>query len=98
MQVDHRDADTLNNRKFNLRIVTKSQNNMNRNKQQNNKSGYKGILWYYHHGYNKWKASIRKDHKIYNLGYYDDINDAIKARKDAEIKFFGEYARKEKLQ
>ena len=30
------------------------------------------------------------------LGYYDDLDEAIKARKQAEIKYFGEYRNKPK--
>ena len=29
--------------------------------------------------------------KKFDLGRYNDINDAAKARKEAEIKYFGEY-------
>lgn len=29
-----------------------------------------------------------------NLGYFQNLDDAIKAREEAEIKYFGEYRRK----
>lgn len=53
-----------------------------------NKSGVVGINWDKSRG--KWQASIRfKGHK-YNLGRFDNIQDAIDARKAAEKKYFGE--------
>ena len=58
--------------------------------QSNNKSGYPGVNWY--KAYGKWRARIRLYNKEYHLGYFDDIKDAIKARKEAEKKYFGEYA------
>ena len=93
MNVDHRDGKELNNRKSNLRICTQADNNKNLGMKKSNKSGYKGVIWYPHHNYNKWKATIKVDSKTINLGYFDDINEAIKVREQAEIKYFGEYNR-----
>lgn len=54
-----------------------------------NKSGVVGVNW--DKSRNQWQASIRfKGHK-YNLGRYDDIQDAIDARKEAEKKIFGDF-------
>jgi hypothetical protein len=39
----------------------------------------------------KWKADIRFRGKKYNLGRFDDINDAIEARKEAEKQLFGNF-------
>lgn len=93
MNVDHRDGNPLNNIKSNLRICTQADNNKNLGMKKSNKSGYKGILWYYYNDYNKWKATIKVNSKTINLGYFDDIEDAIKVRKEAEIKYFGTYNR-----
>lgn len=35
----------------------------------------------------KWQALIRVESRFINLGYFEDINDAIAARKEAEIKY-----------
>ena len=40
---------------------------------------------------NKWVASIKTERKSIILGRFDNIEDAIKARKNAEIKYFGEF-------
>lgn len=90
--VDHRNHDTLDNRRSNLRIATPSQNNMNRLKQSNNTSGYPGISWY--KAGNKWEAYIRINGKKRRLGYFpkDQYELAVAARKEAETKIFGEWA------
>jgi hypothetical protein len=41
--VDHRNHNTLDNRKQNLRIASSSENQCNRAKQKNNTTGYKGV-------------------------------------------------------
>lgn len=80
------------NRKNNLRIVTQQQNSMNAKLSKNNTSGYKGVYWKKH--CNKWSAAITYNGKQIHLGYFDDIEKAIKARADAELKYFGEYRNK----
>jgi hypothetical protein len=90
---DHKDGNTYDNRKSNLRICDYTENNRNAGLHVNNKSGHKGVCWYKHHDYNKWKAYICVDRKIINLGYFDDLQEAIKVRENAERKYFGEYSR-----
>ena len=55
--IDHIDGNTLNNRIENLRPATKSTNGMNRGKQKNNTSGYKGV--YFSNERKKWIAQIK---------------------------------------
>jgi hypothetical protein len=86
--VDHRDEDSLNNQKFNLRICTNSQNLMNRNKSINNKSGYKGVYWID----GRWRATIRVNGKEKYLGRFVDIEDAARAYDEAAKKYHGEFA------
>lgn len=54
-----------------------------------NTSGYTGV--YYHKQLNKWGARIQFKGKHYSLGLYGNIDEAIKARKEAEQKYFGAY-------
>jgi hypothetical protein len=93
--VDHKDGDTLDNRKENLRTCTQMENGKNVALRRNNKSGHKGVLWFEYENNNthKWKAYIMVNRKNISLGYYDDYNDAVKAREEAEIKYYGEYSR-----
>lgn len=52
----------------------------------NNTSGYKGVCWDKER--KKWLAQIRLRGKHIYLGRYKNIEDAIKARKEAEEKYF----------
>jgi len=88
--VDHINHDTLDNRRCNLRSVTRSQNQMNQVLLGRNKSGVTGVRWIQSN--QKWMAQITKDKKQIYLGYFEDKQDAIEARKEAVIKYFGEYA------
>lgn len=91
LQVDHINGNRQDNRKCNLRLVTPQQNNMNRGVSTRNTSGVVGVR--FNKRYSKWNANITFEGFTYSLGYYEDINDAIEARKQAEIKYFGEYRR-----
>lgn len=89
MVVDHIDRNRLNNLSSNLRLVTYSQNGMNKGKQSNNTSGIVGVSW--DKSRNKWEAHIKINKKKLHLGRFKNKEDAINARKEAEIKYFGEY-------
>lgn len=88
IDLDHRDRDKLNNRKSNLRVCTRSQNQMN--SVRNNSSGVKGVCWHKH--VRKWVATITVNYKNIHLGYFNDLVVANKARQNAELKYHGEYA------
>ena len=88
--IDHINGKTFDNRKSNLRIVNKSQNAMNKGLQNNNTSGVTGVYW--HKQSNKWIAYITVDGEYIYLGSYNNFEDAVKVRKEAEEKYFGEYS------
>lgn len=83
-ELDHKDRDTMNNRRENLRFVTRSQNNINRKKQygfcflKNKKT---------------WVSYIKVNCKSIFLGEYKTKRAAIKVRKNAEVRYFGEYSK-----
>ena len=87
--IDHIDHNKLDCRKQNLRECSISQNAMNMIKPSRNTSGCKGVS--YHKYSNTWRAFITKNKKQIYLGYYKLCEDAVKARKDAEVKYFGKY-------
>ena len=87
---DHIDRNPLNNRKNNLRQATVEENARNHSKSKRNTSGFIGISW--DKRISKWNASIRVDKKHKNLGDFNDKEDAIKVRLEAETKYFGEFA------
>lgn len=86
--VDHINRDRLDNRKQNLRLVDFSMNGFNKGKQSNNTSGHVGVSWDKQR--QKWEAHIKINRKKKFLGYFNDINDAVKVRHDAEIEYYGE--------
>lgn len=77
--IDHINHDKLDNRKVNLRIVTHSENILNAKLNKNNKSGHKGVSW--NKAYKKWESFITINKKHIYLGRYDNINEAVLARK-----------------
>jgi hypothetical protein len=87
---DHVDKNPLNNRRYNLRVANNTQNNQNTSLARNNTSGVTGVSWTKSN--NKWHANIMVNYKNINLGYFDNIIDAIKARLDGEAKYFGDFA------
>jgi len=90
--VDHINHNTLDNRKSELRIVTHQQNIMNKSVHKNNSSGFAGVKW---HKKNKsWISTIRFNYKDIYLGSFKLKCQAIKTRRNAEEKYFGEYAYK----
>ena len=54
-----------------------------------NKSGVCGVKWDKSRG--KWQASIKFQGHKYNLGRFDEFDDAVKARREAEEKIFGSF-------
>ncbi len=65
MEIDHKNTNTLDNRRDNLRVVTRQQNIWNRSIQRNNKCGFKGVYKDNHcRGYKKYRARIRFNGKV----------------------------------
>jgi hypothetical protein len=91
-ETDHIDMNTLDCREDNLRIVTHSQSQMNRGLQKNNKSGITGVIWV--KTFEKWMAYLQRDGIQKTLGYFENKEDAIKVRENAEIEYFKEYRNK----
>lgn len=85
----HNETIGLDNRKENLRLVTPTQNIQNSKKSIRNTSGVKGVNW--DKSRNKWRVRITINGCRIELGWFDDKEQAIKTRKDAEIKYYGEY-------
>lgn len=79
--VDHKDGNRLNNRKNNLRIATKSQNQMNVN--------YKGIYLYNN---DRWLAKIKLNGKQVHIGIFNYKEEALYARWYAEKILFKDFA------
>ena len=91
--VDHIDGNPLNNKIENLRAATNSQNQANTRLSKANTSGYKGV--YFHKSTGLWQASVRKDKKLIHLGLFQNIEDAVKARRTHFEVLHGEFTRHE---
>lgn len=91
--VDHKDNDTFNNCKSNLRISTDSDNSKNRkSKNSNNTSGYRNVSWSKRD--KKWVVQMQIDKKHKTLGRFDDVDEAGKFAKEMRDKYYGEFAGK----
>lgn len=93
--IDHINRNGLDCRKENLRIANNVINNMNRDLQRNNTSGYRGVCR--RKKEKKWRAQIGYNNKMITIGYYKDIKDAAKAYNKRAKELFGEYAYLNKL-
>ena len=87
---DHKNRNALDNRKENLRNCTTQENSWNSSVRSDNTSGYIGVSWDKEN--NKWSARIDIDNKHKRLGRFINKDDAIRARLQAEAKYFGEFA------
>lgn len=92
--VDHINGNPLDNRKVNLRLATRQQNQFNRRHQKNNKLGVKGVCWC--RRAKKYRSTIKLNRKVIHLGYFPSLEEADKAYRDAEVKYFGSFARNER--
>lgn len=88
--IKHGTMSFVDNRRSNLRRVTGSQNGMNQGIRKNNVSGVTGVGWDNRRG--KWVVQLMKDRKTVYFGRFDQITEAVKARKQAEREYFGEFA------
>ena len=84
-QVDHENHIRHDNRWANLRAATNKINQQNASIRKDNKSGFTGVNW--HKSIEKWVAYINVDNVRIHLGCFSDVNDAIAARKSANIKY-----------
>ncbi len=83
--IDHINGNPLDNRIENLRAVTRSQNRQNSKVSVGNTSGTTGV--HFNKQAQKWKSTIATNGKAKYLGFFSEKEDAIKARKEAEIKY-----------
>lgn len=86
-QVDHKDTDSLNNHRDNLRLATWRQNRANICSRRGT-SQFVGVA---RQG-NKWVAYISWRGKQYRLGLFDDEVEAAKARDRKAYELHGEFA------
>lgn len=86
VQVDHINRNKVDNRKSNLRICNNQQNSCNKlpYREDGSKVGVRKQK-------DKWIADITVNGVYIKLGEYDNYNDAVDVRIEAEKKYWGEY-------
>jgi hypothetical protein len=87
-EVDHIDGDKSNNRIENLREVTRSQNQMNKGRNGQNKSGCKNVYFYR----NKWGVKLVVNKKSLFIGVFESLELADLVAHSAREKYHGDYA------
>lgn len=95
MDIDHKNGNKLDNRKSNLRIATRSQNFAN--KMSKNRWGFKGVKKDNNKKERQFMARITCNYKEICLGYYLTPQEAAIAYNNAAVKYFGEFARLNKI-
>ena len=88
---DHANGNTLDNRRDNLRLATKAQNQQNQKLRSNNTSGYKGV--HFNKQIGKWGALIHANRQKFPLGWFDTPEEASEAYRAAALKYHNEFAR-----
>lgn len=87
-EIDHINRTKFDNRIENLRVVTRSKNNLNQGVGRRNKSGSRGV------SFNKkrslWAAQICFNGKSRWLGYHRTLGEAIEARRLGEKKLLAD--------
>jgi hypothetical protein len=95
-EIDHEDGDGMNNRRNNLRIVTRSENSMNKGKHIDNTSGFKGV--YFHKPMKKWHTEIMKQGVKIHGGFFETPAGAALAYNQLALLHHGEFAKLNKIE
>lgn len=93
--VDHINKKKSDNRKSNLRICSKIENERNRGRYSNNRSGVTGVC--FDKERRKWAANITYNNRKIHIGRFDSKEDAIRARLEKEVELFKEFAPQREL-
>jgi hypothetical protein len=88
-EVDHKNHDTLDNRRGNLRKCSKTQNVRNARLGIKNTSGFRGV---HLHKPGKWRASIAVDGRKKHIGLFNSPIKAARAYDAVAQKMHGEFA------
>lgn len=86
--VDHKDRNSLNNQKYNLRPCTTSQNAVNGTRAPSASTGYRYI---YKMANGRYRVKGFKNRKSFHFGYFKTIEDALKERNIRLSDLHGEF-------
>ena len=88
-EIDHVNGIKTDNRIENLRLATRSENQRNKGKLSNNKSGFKGVNW--NPSTKKWAARCMVNGKRTHIGYFDDVALAASAYQQVAASMHGAF-------
>lgn len=83
--IDHINGVRNDNRISNLRAVAQQENQKNMSMRRDNTSGVTGVSW--HKRRNGWRVAIKVNKRLKHIGYFDTIEEATAARKEASVKY-----------
>lgn len=89
MQVDHKNGNGLDDRRSNLRLATRSQNQANRGPTAASTTGYKGVG---QKPNGKYFAAVNFGGKYFRLGCYHDPWEAAQVYNAKALELWGEFA------
>jgi hypothetical protein len=90
--IDHINRNRLDDRRENLRIADSQLNSINRDKLKSNTSGMVGVQqrkW--RDGTIVWRPTININAKPVKLGTFKTADEALQVRREAELKYYGQY-------
>ena len=86
LTIDHiNPLNKADNRLANLRLATMAEQRKNCSESSANTSGATGVHW--HKKTKKYQSTIKAGGKLIHIGYFDNLEDAARARKVAEREF-----------
>lgn len=91
-ETDHANCNPLDNRRCNLRVASHAQNNRNRKRQRNNRSGFIGVSRKKKCLSRPWQAHITVEGKRVHLGYFAMPEQAAEAYNQAAKLHHGDFA------
>jgi len=81
---DHFNRDRLDDRRSNLRVISRAGNTQNRPSVKGSSSAYRGVSWFKR--LKKWKAEVRAGDKLHYLGLFIDELEAAEAARAARAR------------
>jgi hypothetical protein len=90
LEIDHRNHCRFDNRRSNLRFATHRENLRNVSVARNSPYGVTGVTW--DSKRIMWRSRVQMDGKLAYFGRFLKFEDAVRARKQAELRIYGEFA------